>query len=126
MLKKIVVVDDNEPLRTLMKALICTLMPGCEVSTAENAEKGIDIVKAEEPDIVFIDMIMPGMDGIEATARIKNLLPATKVVILTGYDDPALRKQAKSSGACHYMLKQAIHNELKPLLNRLLAQRNDA
>ncbi len=121
MAKKIMVVDDNEPLRSLVKELLNIYAPDCEIITAENGEKSIAVAKEMEPDVIFMDLKMPGMNGIEATAKIKSFLPSSRVVILTGFVDNKLLEDAKSAGACHYMLKNTMHNELKPLLKRLLA-----
>lgn len=120
MVKKIMVVDDNESLRLLMKSLLDILVPDCEIAMAENGEEGIAMARTVEPDVIFMDLSMPGVDGIAATAQIKSFLPAARVVILTGYDDHKLREDAESAGACHYMLKQTMNKELKPLLKRLL------
>ena len=117
---KIMIVDDNEPIRSLFMALIDMLFPDCEVLSASNGEESIALARATEPDIIFMDINMPGMDGITATKQIKGFLPSARVVMLTGYDDIKLRSDAESAGASYYLLKQLIHKELKPLLKRLL------
>ena len=114
------IVDDNEPIRSLFMALIDMLFPDCEVLSASNGEESIALARATEPDIIFMDINMPGMDGITATKQIKGFLPSARVVMLTGYDDIKLRSDAESAGASYYLLKQLIHKELKPLLKRLL------
>lgn len=114
------IVDDNEPIRSLFMALIDMLFPDCEVLPASSGEESVALARTTEPDIIFMDINMPGMDGIAATEQIKGFLPSARVVILTGYDDIKLRSDAESAGASHYLLKQSIHKELKPLLKRLL------
>ncbi|MDD5008678.1 MAG: response regulator transcription factor [Syntrophorhabdaceae bacterium] len=117
---KIMIVDDNEPIRSLLMALLDILFPDCEVLQASNGEESIALARATEPDVIFMDISMPGMDGIEATKHIKSFLPSARVVMLTGFDDIKLRRDAESAGASYYLLKQLIHKELKPLLKRLL------
>mgnify|MGYP002399995017 CR=1 FL=1 len=114
------IVDDNEPIRSLLMALIDMFFPDCEVMPAANGEESVALARTTEPDIILMDINMPGMDGITATEKIKSFLPSARVVMLTGFDDIALRRNAESAGACDYLLKQSIHKELKPLLKRLL------
>jgi len=120
MVKKVMVVDDSEPIRSLLMALLDMLFPDCEVLSASNGEESVALAQATGPDIIFMDINMPGMDGIKATEQIKSFLPSARVVMLTGFDDINLRRDAESAGASYYLLKQSIHTELKPLLKRLL------
>jgi two-component system nitrate/nitrite response regulator NarL len=123
MVKKIMVVDDNAPIWSLLMALLNVLFPDCEVLPAANGEESISLAGATEPDVILMDISMPGMNGIEATEQIKSFLPSARIVMLTGFDDIKLRRDAESAGACGYMLKQTMHKELKPLLKRLLADK---
>jgi two-component system response regulator YesN len=117
---KIMIVDDNEPIRSLFMALIDMLFPDCEVLPASNGEESVTLARATGPDVIFMDINMPVMDGITATKQIKSFLPSARIVMLTGFDDIKLRRDAETAGACDYLLKQSMHKELKPLLKRLL------
>jgi DNA-binding NarL/FixJ family response regulator len=67
------------------------------------------------PDWVFMDVRMPGLDGIAATCRIKADFPAARVVIVTSYDDAKLRRAAREAGAFAYVLKEGLF-ELRRIL----------
>lgn len=75
------------------------------VGEAGNGEQALELVSQLEPDVVLIDIRMPGMNGIEATQRIKEARPATAVVILTMYDSPMYVLEALRIGASGYLVK---------------------
>ena len=118
MAKKILIADNELQVRELFYDLLTK--KGYEVITAPGGAEAIAYCAKEVPDLVLLDINMPGMDGITATKQIKGFLPSARVVMLTGYDDIKLRSDAESAGASYYLLKQLIHKELKPLLKRLL------
>jgi len=68
---------------------------------------------------VLMDIEMNGLDGITATRRIKAAHPAAKIIIVTNYDDPALREAARNAGACGYVLKENLF-EVSSLLKTLI------
>lgn len=75
------------------------------VGEAGDGATGIELAKELEPDVVLMDVQMPGMRGIEATAIITGSLPDTRVIVLTTFDDDALRQQADEAGATAYLVK---------------------
>jgi DNA-binding NarL/FixJ family response regulator len=110
-----VVVDDSPVfLRT-----VCTFLAQCKgievVATAENAFEALGAVDRFRPDLVLLDFHLPLMNGLEAMAQIRCRFPATRVVILTGYDEPELRKASLEEGALAFIPKVGISREL-PLL----------
>ena len=82
---KILVIDDEKP--TLGMFLLFLKAYGYEVLLAENGSQGLEIFEAESPAIVFTDVKMPGMDGIEVLDRIKSQAPETEVIVITGHGD---------------------------------------
>ena len=82
------------------------------VGVAGDGQQAISVAKACEPDVVVMDVEMPIMDGIAATAKIHGLLPETAVIMLSIHDNPQLRNKAKSAGAAAYVEKSEGINAL--------------
>jgi DNA-binding NarL/FixJ family response regulator len=89
-------------------------MAGVEcVGVWENAEDGLKQITRLRPDVVLMDIILPGMTGIEATAQLKEKYPEMEVIILTAYDDHDKIFDALKAGASGYLLKNASPEELR-------------
>ena len=103
---RILLVDDHEVVRLGLKALIGR-QPSFEVfAEAGTADEAIEKARVHQPDVVVMDVRLPGKSGIEATREIMKLLPETKVIILTSYADDELLMDAIEAGAAGYVLKQ--------------------
>jgi len=109
---RILLADDHAVLRAGLKILL-SAQPDLEV-IGEAAEGSAAVRLAQElrPDIVVMDIAMPGVSGIDATARIKRDLPTTKVLILSMHDDQGYLRQVLRAGASGYVLKRAADTEL--------------
>ena len=98
-------IDDNETNRFLLLALL--QRSGFEVLAAADGKEGIDMAAAQRPDLVLMDIEMPGMSGIEATRRLKAM-PETKdipVIALSAHDDRKRMSEARAAGCAAYVLK---------------------
>ena len=114
----VIIVDDHEVVRQGVRAF---LDAQAELSVVGEAGSGSEAVKlAEEkiPDVVLMDLIMPGMDGVEISRRIKNLSPRTQIVILTSYYDDEHIFPALQAGAISYVLKDVKMDELVDAVKR--------
>ena len=100
---KALVIDDEQP--TLFMFNIFLDAYGYEVLTAENAAEGIELFKKERPSIVFTDIKMPGMDGLNALKKLKSIDPEVQVIVMTGHGDEGLRKQAMELKATAFINK---------------------
>ena len=99
---KLLVVDDEIGVRDLIK----TAFEGdYEVFTAESAEAGFDIVKAENPDLIFLDIKLPGIDGIEALGRIKKMDEKVIVIMITAFGGEKDAIKCMKMGAAAYVNK---------------------
>ena len=102
---KVLIVDDDSLIRESLK-LILTCEDDISVcGTAENGAQAVDICRANQPDVVLMDIRMPIMDGVAATRIIKNESPHVRIMMLTTFDDKPNIQQALSAGADGYLLK---------------------
>jgi NarL family two-component system response regulator LiaR len=114
----VVLVDDHEVVRRGVGAYLDT-QPGFKVvGEAASGEEAISLVSEYVPDIVLMDLIMPGMDGIETTRRIKAISPRTQVVVLTSYHEDVHIFPALKAGATSYILKDMKMDKLVEALLR--------
>lgn len=96
------------------------------VGTALSGHEGVELVAQRQPDLVLIDVAMPGMNGFEATRLIKSQPNAPQVVILTSYDISPYRTAARTAGADSFVSKADFGTQLLSLLDTVLADRNSA
>lgn len=109
---RVVLVDDTSMFLEGLSLLI-GLQPDMEVvGTAADGAAGLQVVRAQQPDLVLMDMRMPVMDGVEATRRIRAELPSAQVLILTTYSDDAYIVEGLKAGAAGYLLKDMPSKEL--------------
>ncbi|HUF39289.1 MAG TPA: response regulator transcription factor [Anaerolineales bacterium] len=109
---KILLVDDHEVVRLGTKALLSRYPQFQVVAEAETAQEGVKQALAHRPDVVIMDVRLPGMSGIEATREITAQLPETKVIMLTSFAEDKLLFDSIVAGAVGYVLKQIGSGEL--------------
>ncbi|MGN9165734.1 sigma-54-dependent transcriptional regulator [Tissierellaceae bacterium HCP3S3_D8] len=100
---KILVIDDERSIRLSLKIGLEKL--GLEVSTAESAEEGLEIFKIQAPDLIILDINLPGMDGIEALKLFKKINPSITIIMITYMTDVKLAVEAMKMGAYDYFTK---------------------
>jgi NarL family two-component system response regulator LiaR len=116
----VLLVDDHEVVRQGVRFFLET-QP--DFSVVAEADSGLAAIKhAEEhiPDVVLMDLIMPEMDGVEATRRIKDVSPRTQIVVLTSYHDDEHIFPALQAGAISYILKDVKMEELAEAIRRAM------
>jgi DNA-binding NarL/FixJ family response regulator len=116
----LLIVDDHDFMRKALREWLGVEFPGCHVIEAASGEEAITMARVSSPHVVLIDVDLPGMSGIQATERIKAMLPATPVVILSFHDDAAHRAHAAIAGANAYVVKGRMASELQLTLAALL------
>ena len=116
---KIILVDDHEVVRLGLKSLLDNHPKFQVVAEASNADEAVSKTIEYKPDVVVMDIRLPGKSGIEATREIVDNLPETKVIILTSYADDELLFDAIRAGASGYILKQIGSVELVQALEKI-------
>lgn len=117
----IILVDDHEIVRTGLKMII-EKMPGIKiVAEAENGQQAIDAVRHYKPDVVLMDVNMPVISGVEATRRITQYMPATKIIILTVHAENPFPAQLLEAGASGYLTKGCAAEELEKAIKAIMS-----
>jgi DNA-binding NarL/FixJ family response regulator len=120
---RILLADDNEPFRRRVRKLINKL-PGFELlAEAADGEQAVRLAQELHPDIVVTDVLMPLLNGIEATARIKSESPCVEVIALSMHGDEGFRRAMLNAGALIYLLKDNVRHELPKVLHSIVAAR---
>jgi DNA-binding NarL/FixJ family response regulator len=109
---RVLVADDHPVFRTGLAQLLQQADDVELVGTAEDGEQACDMTRERQVDVVLMDLEMPGLNGIDATARIRAERPATQVVVLTSFSDRERILDAVDAGALGYLLKDADPDEL--------------
>jgi DNA-binding NarL/FixJ family response regulator len=121
---RVLVVDDHEVFSDAV-AMLLARQPDVElVGSARDADEAIRLVDVEpddRPDVVLMDLDLPGGSGILATRRIRELAPNSKVVVLTALQDPEVIADALAAGACGYVPKTRAVEELMDVVRRAAA-----
>jgi DNA-binding NarL/FixJ family response regulator len=120
---KILLIDDHAATRETMSALIEAEEDMRVVAKAANGEEGVSQAEAIKPDLVVIDIIMPGINGIDATKAILANNPAARVLILSNHSGCILVQAALSAGVAGYVRKDRAFEELMPAIRAISAGR---
>ncbi|MEN9883479.1 MAG: hypothetical protein RLZZ420_696 [Bacteroidota bacterium] len=116
------IADDHKIFR---KGVILSLRPYTNISFIFEAENGDDLLEklqAEQPDIVLLDLRMPGKDGIETTKEISKRFPDIRILILTMYEDERFVSHLMENGANGYLLKNADPSEIKKAIMEVMVR----
>ena len=114
----ILIVDDHEVVRQGLRAYL-SAQPGLEVvAEASSGEEAVRLAAELVPDVTLMDLLMPGMDGIEATRQLKKASPRTQVVVLTSFHEDEHIFPALRAGAISYLLKDVKMEEMAAAVRR--------
>jgi two-component system, NarL family, response regulator LiaR len=116
-----VVVDDDAPeYREIVRLLLLKLPDVVTwVGEAADGEEGLAVALRERPDIVITDLVMPRVDGIRLTRRIRQELPQTRIILMSSHTEDAYRLMASDSGADAFVQKGVMYEALLPAIRDL-------
>lgn len=114
---RILIADDHGLMRAGLRSILEDEPTIEVVGEASNGEEALYLAGQLAPDIVILDIGMPGADGIETTRTMKQMLPQTQVLILTVYEEESLLREAIKAGASGYLIKRAVEEDLLSAIN---------
>jgi two-component system chemotaxis response regulator CheY len=113
------VIDDAPFIRELLKQ-IATQAGGTCVGEAETGAGGLELVRRFLPDVIFLDLVMPGKSGLDIITETKLIWPELKIISCSTLDDPKTITQARTYGVDEYLTKPFTQAQITSALNRLL------
>ena len=114
----VLLVDDHQVVRQGVRAFLDVQPDMLVVGEAESGKTAVKMASEFAPDVILMDLLMPGMDGVEATRRIKHISPRTQIIILTSYHDDEHIFPAIRAGARSYVLKNIGPAELSEVVRK--------
>jgi len=118
---RILVVDDNEDVVELLELLLTH--HGLHVLKAYGGEECLDLVRREMVDLIVLDVMMPGTDGLTVCRELKRDYPELPIILLTARDDMATRSEAMSLGVCEFVTKPVDNHDLLKRIETQLKNR---
>lgn len=115
---RVVLIDDHNMVRMGLKAYFSTLPDIQVIGEAGTGEDAVRLAADLAPDVMLMDLIMPGMDGVEATRQVKKISPRTQIIVVTSYHDDEHIFPAIRAGALSYVLKDIDPDDLSDAIRR--------
>jgi DNA-binding NarL/FixJ family response regulator len=117
---KTLLVEDNATFRQVIKETLVMKFPSMSIDEAEDGKEAMEKVDRHSPDLILMDIKLPGENGLVLTEKIKKLSPHVVIIILTDYDLPEYREAAHQRGADHFLEKASTTaNEIVELIESL-------
>ncbi|TMK70091.1 MAG: response regulator transcription factor [Actinobacteria bacterium] len=118
---RVLVVDDHELFAAALRMYLSRDDRIRVVGVASSGQEAIDLALAEGAEVVLMDIFMRGMDGLEATKRLRSIRPETRVIVLTGLSGDEVGVEARAAGADGHLQKGSVHEELVDAVLRVAA-----
>ena len=116
----VLVVEDHPLLGGRIVEFLLATFSGCHCILCRSGEEAVEVARAQKIDAILMDIGLPGINGIVATREIKAFAPSIPVVMLTTHGKDLFEAMARAAGATHYVVKEAMYEELVPVLAGLL------
>jgi DNA-binding NarL/FixJ family response regulator len=118
------IVEDNLTFRQSLREMLEFQFPSVGIEEASNGDEAFLLLQKDKPDLIFMDIKLPGRNGLELTKSIKASNAAIDIIILTSYDIPEYRDAAIRSGASHFFIKgNTNRDEIVDVIKSTLAQK---
>ena len=117
---RVLLADDHAVLRAGLRLLLNSQADLEVVGEAASGIEALALVETLQPDLILLDLSMPGLGGLDALPVLRHRAPSTRILILTMHDDPQYLRQALKSGAAGYVLKKAADTELLSAVRAVL------
>jgi DNA-binding NarL/FixJ family response regulator len=125
-IKKVFIVDDDPEFRRFLKEFLSD-QPGLKiVGEAADGKQALEKVKKIKPDLVLLDIRMPGMDDFSASRLLKRIMPDLQIIIMTIFDDLEYQESVVENGAFGYIVKSNLTRDLMPAIRAALKNENKA
>jgi len=110
---RVVIVDDHRLFADALALLLGHDDRLTVIGTAHDGYSAVELVASEQAEVAVIDVRMPEIDGLETARRMRRRCPDTRVILVTGMDEPNVADEARKAGAVALLTKGALHDELK-------------
>jgi DNA-binding NarL/FixJ family response regulator len=117
---RVLAVDDSPEFLSSLRSFFETMPDFCLVGTGQSGREALALAQELRPDLVLMDLQMAGMSGLEATAEIRRRFPGMAAVIMTAHELPSLRQLCRDGGACAFVKKSRLYQDLPDVLAQLL------
>ncbi len=116
---RVLVVDDNADIANALSALL--ELQGCQVRVANQGEDGLELAGSFDPDVIFLDIGLPGIDGYQVARQLRQSSRDHKPVLvaLTGYGQASDRERSAEAGFDHHLVKPARLNQIREILDAI-------
>lgn len=104
---KVMMVEDDDHFRSTLRKLLASRFPSFAFEGARDGKEAMEKIGPFHPDLIFMDIKLPGENGLDLTRRIRKVYPEVVIIILTGYDFPEYRQAAYESGANYFASKES-------------------
>jgi DNA-binding NarL/FixJ family response regulator len=121
MKNRIEIVEDNDVVRDGLELLLNSMSDHRVVGSYDNCEKAIKNLNTDQPEVILMDLDLPGMNGIEGIQRIKKTHPEISIIVLTVHEDSEMVFEALCAGASGYITKNANHSRLLDAIDEVQA-----
>ena len=103
------IVEDNPHFREIFKMVLRNKFPSCLIEEAENSKEAFQRISGMPPDLIFLDILLPGEDGLQLAQKIKKDFPNIRIAMLTNYDLSASRPTAANFGVDRFFIKDSLN-----------------